>query len=182
MLTKTLQILSALILLSSMSTLHASLIGDTVGCNIGGGGTFTCSASTSVVGGGAEFGVGTDLQNPVITVDISANSISLFFNGEATLGQTIINLTDLDWVDQPGQITGITLIATDNLFNLSQSDLSFTADSVSINLVGVEFNSGRAEIGLTVNHGATAVPEPLMISLFGLGFVLLGFQRKHITT
>ena len=149
----------------------AVLIGDTVNCNITGGGSFGCSPGSAVVGAGPEFNVGLT-NDPFIGVDLAAESITLDILQDNELGGTIINLTDLDWIDRPGEIVGLSL-SNNGINGLTLGDLSFGTNNISIDLRNTNSNAGAfALIDIDVRH----VPEPFTIlgtfSAIGIGAIL----------
>jgi uncharacterized protein (TIGR03382 family) len=172
---------SAILMLAGLAALaapavHASLIGDTVGCNITGGGSFTCDTSTATVQDpGNEFFVG---GGQFISVDIASSTISLDFLVTGSLGATIINLTGLDWVDMPlGEILDVQLTSNSGVIGLDAGDLTFGAHNVSINLIDTEFQAGAsALITLVTSH---TVPVTGILPLLGLGIVSLGLARRR---
>jgi hypothetical protein len=160
------RLMPAVFLVLAASSANATLIGDTVNCsenflNV------ACSPSSAVVGAGVEFRLdrfGTDwLEIDVMDSTIELNVVDniAFVNGRFTL-------SDLDWVDAPGFITGATV--SGNITGLDNSRLIVGPDSVAVLWENVQWITGRtATITLDVAH----VPEPTLLSLLAVG--LLGF-------
>ena len=181
---------ATLLLFGMVGTANADLFGDVVGCNITGGGSFVCDVPTAEVVNPVEFHVG---NNAVIGSDRYLN-VNLFGAGvrvqatqsDFSLGGTIINLTDLDWIDQdtggqiPGRISGFTLFDINGgVSGFGESDVTFGDDYLSINLIGTTWNE-RLDgilIRLQTEHSDVPIPEPGTLILFGSGLAGLGLWR-----
>lgn len=126
------------LVLSVIGFANATLIGDNVDCNISAGGSFTCSLSTNtVVKPGIEFYVG---GGDVISVDIGASVVDFEFLVGGSLSATIINLTDLYWIDMPlGEIVGFSLNNVAGINDFLSANVSFSAHSLSVDLIGTSF-------------------------------------------
>ena len=87
-------------------------------------------------------------------------------------------LSDLDWVGTPGIVTGASLDNLVDVTGLTDDDLSYTADSVTIALGPSNFLSSRSrfDIVLETSH----VPEPSTYVMWAaMGLVGTGLYWKR---
>jgi hypothetical protein len=158
---------------------QATLIGDTIGCDTEGGGLY-CDMAETVVGDGPEFFLVYGEADPLIGVNVGASSIQLLWQDAFALEYTVLILTGLDWVGMVGEVTGATLELANNIDGLAQGDISFTAHSVTIDLMGTSSDGGRRSgvlISLQTEH---SVPEPGTLALLGAGLIGLVLRRKRV--
>ncbi len=156
---------------------NATLIGDEVtvafvvdGVLVEGGGPFT-----EIVGNGAdpEFNFGDETF-----VDVGASSI-LYTSDAVIFGGFELVLTDLDWTGESGEIVGVELTLAPNI----TGDASFTADSVTLSIIGgfleggIGVNKFLASIDIITEHAV--VPEPASLALFAAGLIGFGFARRR---
>ena len=171
----TLGVLAMLLMISMFSQkAFASLIGDTVNCALSNT-TQSCNLSSAVVSvGGPEFtAFRTDLE-----IDIDDSSITLSPQQDNDFSNTgLLTLSDLNWTDTPGQITGFQL-TLNNVPGFTSSDITFGTDQIVIDIANLELDVGSfAIINLEVAH--TVVPVPAAVWLFGSGLLgLVGVARR----
>lgn len=157
---------------------NAGLIGDTVGCEqTGEGSTFSCDTASAVVGPGNEFDIGA--TSAFIQVDIADSIVDLFFPSSGSLGATVFVLSDLDWSLPGFALSGVSIIEQSGITGFDLSDLSFTDDSLTVDLIDTDYNGQAfAQIGLQFTNPA-AVPAPATLALFGLGLAGFAFVRRQ---
>src|SRR5450432_2091319 len=165
--THTIKLLLASAALALTSSASATLIGDTVTCSAAGG-QLGCDTSSAVVGAGIEFSLVDNLFLPptiLLYIDIGASSISItlpppsFITGFGA--SRSLTLASLD--DSLGDILGIANFATAGTHGVTESDISFTAHSITFDLSNDSWNNelaspATASFDLVV--GTTSVPEP----------------------
>ena len=185
--------LGVLLILGTIGISHASLIGDTVSCSTDST-RFECATDSEVVGGGNEFTLESTLDD-LFDIDILGTSFNIrsLTALEIGTGTETFTLSSLDWLNFPnGYISGVSLVGVAGVNGLALSDISFTEDSVTVDLSETSWSrNSRAGVRLTVSHGAPefallaapnptalAVPEPTTLALFAIGLAGMGFARK----
>ncbi len=154
----------------------ASLIGDDIDARwqfVPGGFDFS---ETFTVGPGIE-------GNPWVNtlLDISASAISIDYDGAGFTGQgvgSIFTFSDLDWVGTPGHIVDV-LVST-NWIGFDDSFITFGTDWIEIDFLDdVSFDGGTDffVMEIVASHN-NPIPEPMTLSLLGMGIAGLAVRRR----
>jgi len=150
----------ALGLLLSPNAVQASLIGDTVGCNITGGSDLTCSSATAVVvDTGVEFQIG-NIFGPFFNIDFRSNDVLFTAVFANSLSGTIVNLNDLTHA-----FTTASLLSSSGVNGFDAGDISLNMGTLL-----VEFRDTDSAAGATIDIALTttaAVPAPASLVLLG---------------
>ena len=153
--------------------------------------------TTKTVGPGIEF---TDFDGGAARFDLDVeDNFALFritniFDGGLGIGGTqLLEISDLDWVNNPGEVIGVTITQT-VLGPFPSNNPSFVGsfglDSVTVDFQGPVMGfSAPGEIkewriNILTRH-ASPIPEPTSLTLLAIGAVSLvgyGWRRKRILT
>ena len=138
------------------------VVGDEIGCAVGGGGAFTCSASSATVGGGSEFGIGTP-DFTALLADFSADVLDITAVTGLSLASTILQFTN-----NTNPFTEASLVS----FSFSGITGFVGAERFGVNSDGVlridlqntGWNNG-ARLSLSFAQQVNGVPEPTSLAL-----------------
>ena len=123
---------------------------------------------TATVGSGIEFASGSFAPAPQ-SVNIGANTISLFTNGAATYSTSSFNGFQFDFTGFRGSLSDLRV---SNTSTFRPVGFSVVGNSVRINLSGLTV---RADDVLQL----AAVPEPATWGMMILGFGAMGFAMRR---
>jgi hypothetical protein len=152
---------------------NAGFIGNTLDADylFGGISSVYDDMSNVVVGAGAEW----SLFN--LSTDVDDKSITMSRSGGVSFSQSTFN--GFSFTDVNGTIedfVAVTVDASTTLVGFDASRVSFTADSLYLNFEGLSGGDLFAKVNVSFT---SAVPEPSIIALFGLGLVGIGFARRR---
>ena len=153
---------------------RAALVGDSVTCSY----TFSvraCDPSmATVIDPGVEFALGSQLQVDIDETSITISQVAGTFG--LTTGE-MLTIGDMQWSMSPQSvITGVTLgTITELVSQPTQEALSFTMDSVTIDLSGTGAWRTGSSIEILVSH--VLVPVPAAVWLFASALGLLSWIR-----
>lgn len=170
-------------LMSSPASAQADFTGATINYSYYFPTTGDLYTSTNyVVGPGVE--VLNVANDPAITLDISGNTIMVDYYRSANWSNFLFNGWVIsDQINGLNDITGVTINPSSTWLAFNQSNIAFTADSITVNWAALNFSSGDRLL-LDVTFAAAGVPEPSTWAMMLLGFGCVGFamRRRRNTT
>ena len=148
---------------------QAALLGDTVTADLSSNGFSILNTTEVVLDPGIEFS--RPIGNGALSLDLKSDSFDIIYNlgsFPSVGGPTTWTLSDLDWINGPGIVTGVTLTSGDAS---AISGTSFTSDSITVNLFDV-VSPPQPIVTWSFDIETEHVPEPITIlgSLAALGF------------
>ena len=173
----------AFLLIISTTGANATLMGDTIQGSITDSYNVThWSNPSAIVSAGIEFSA--VLTNLTIMADFTSDSVTLSYLNTSSFPNITVQplsfiFNDIDWMDVPSKIIGMTQISNDFPQPLFFSTL-FGEDSIQIDIPLTNTNPGdRFSATFRIDRVPTSVPEPAAMLLFGAGLAGLGIVRKR---
>ena len=184
---------AGLLALGFTGAAQASLLGQTVTCSADSLFGHSCASPTAIVadGGTPEFLIQSSSGRGLFAIDVSGDSVLMTaVISVSTGGPNFVTLGDLIWANDPSaMITGITNFVVSGVVpqvigfgdGLVESDVSFAANSVTIDYTSTDWGDGAfVSFDLVTTH--SVLPEPGTLALFGLGLAGLGLAARRRRT
>ncbi len=147
---------------------HAGLNGDTITCTPGFSFPgMTLATSAVIVNPGVEFTLAQP-STPLFDFDFNGNTLTITARALNSIsGPTFITFGDLDWIgDPPTSIIGLAIDPGSAV--IAPGGLSFTSDSLTVNLGGSWQNGNRAVIQILTNQNPVSAESVTWGSLKAL--------------
>jgi hypothetical protein len=175
--------IAALLFIMSISVANAGFIGNSLDADYrytNGSTVYLDPWGHKVVKDGKE-------EWPSNPFSIDADDSSITLSGSSPSGPSSFIGSFNGWIftdvfESIDDITGVTIDSTTSLEGFGSSNISFTQNSVSLNFAGITYSDLFVKVN--VDFGSTrtarsAVPEPSIIALFGLGLAGLGLAHRR---
>ena len=177
-------IIASLLFITSMSVANAGFIGKTLDARylyIELPAEYSTPLSSKSVGDNIEWPYAQTFSINVDDSSITISGKSLDDSGISVFSGSFNGWIFTDESKTIDDITGVTIVKN-SLKGFDSSDISFTQDSISLNFSGITYSNVFVKVN--VDFGSTrsarsAVPEPSIIALFGLGLAGLGLARRR---
>ena len=125
-------------------------------------------------------------DNPFSIFSIDADDSSITISGSSwnTSGPSSFTGSFNGWIftdvsESIDDITGVTIDSTTSLTGFDSSNISFTQNSISLNFAGITYSDLFVKVNVDFGSTRSAVPEPSIIALFGLGLAGLGLAHRR---
>jgi hypothetical protein len=140
--------------------------------------------SSALVGPGVEFTYpGTDSFGQTVTFDFNEDgllTITHVFFADFSYGPSFdVTFSDVNGTIQ--DIIGVSLIGVSGVSGFDSSDLTTTADSVSLRIGSSTWEGPTSSATLQLSFAATQVSEPPMLAILAFGLAGLAYAKRRRT-
>ena len=125
-------------------------------------------------------------SNP-FSIDADDSTITISGRSLSSSGSSVFTGSFNGWIfkdvsESIDDITGVTIDSTTSLTGFGSSNIRFTQNRIFLNFAGITYSDLFVKVN--VDFGSTrsarsAVPEPSIIALFGLGLAGMGLARRR---
>jgi hypothetical protein len=175
--------IAALLFIMSISVANAGFIGNSLDADYrytNGSTVYLDPWGHKVVKDGKE-------EWPSNPFSIDADDSSITLSGSSPIGPSSFIGSFNGWIftdvfESIDDITGVTIDSTTSLEGFGSSNISFTQNSVSLNFAGITYSDLFVKVNVdfgSARSARSAVPEPSIIALFGLGLAGLGLAHRR---
>jgi hypothetical protein len=178
-------IIAALLFITSISVANAGFIGNSLGA----GYRYTDLSTDpptdilmpllpKLVEDGKEW------PSNFLSIDADDSSITISGESSSDRGSSFSIGSFNGWIftdvsESIDDITGVTIDSTTSLTGFDSSNISFTQNSISLNFAGITYSDLFVKVNVDFGSTRSAVPEPSIIALFGLGLAGLGLAHRR---
>jgi hypothetical protein len=130
---------------------------------------------------------GEEWSSNLFSIDADDSSITISGRSLSSSGSSVFTGSFNGWIftdlsESIDDITRVTIDSTTSLNGFGSSNIRFTQNSISLNFAGITYS--ELFVKVNVDFGSTrsarsAVPEPSIIALFGLGLAGLGLAHRR---